>query len=150
MDLDCGHRSRPLRAGFLLGMVLWCMLGCTQATLTLYVTIAPDANFDYPVAMSVVIVYDKAIQEKLLAISAEEWLKQRKQFVRDHRNEISEEYWELLPGQQILPIIRELRPNPVQGIIYAWYRSPGAHRYLFDPERAHSVEFGPKSIYVSP
>lgn len=119
---------------------------CAPPVLRLSFNVDPDANANSPVTLSVVIVYEAPVIEKLQALSAKQWFQQREQFLRDHPKELEEVLWEFVPGQQIPPFSRKLKAQPKQGVIFANYRSPGTHRYLFEPGRATQLMLGQKAL----
>jgi type VI secretion system protein len=122
--------------------------GCAPFTLKVKVTIESDANSNAPVMLSVLVVYKRDVLEKLQAISAKQWFQKREQFLRDHPKDIEEVVWEFVPGQLAPPFSRDVRWNAVQGVIFANYRAPGDHRYLFDPRGTTQITCGQKALTV--
>jgi type VI secretion system protein len=104
----------------------------------LEVTISKRLNNNAPVAVEVVIAYDKALYEQLLKTDAKTWFAQRDQFVRDHANGrrlFDSWYREWVPGQAVAAIPLEYRIGARGGLIFISYATSGDHRQTFDPER---------------
>ena len=131
--------------------LLLCLSGvalpaCAPPAMRLSFNVDPDANNNSPVSISVIVAYEAPVVEKLLALSAKQWFQQREQFLRDHPKDIEEALWEFIPGQQIPPFQKKLKTTPKQGVIFANYRSPGTHRYLFEPGRPTQLMLGQKGL----
>jgi type VI secretion system protein len=123
---------------------------CAPGLLKATISVDPEANGNTPVSLSVIVVYEKAVVPKLMELSAKQWFQQREQFLRDHPKEMEENLWEFVPGQQVPPFNRKLKKAPKQGIIFANYRSPGTHRYLFDASRTAQLTLGQKGLALPP
>lgn len=122
--------------------------GCAPGAFTLKITVDPAANNNYPVMLSVLVIYDKALVTKLQEINARQWFAQRDQFLRDYGKRVSEDFFEFVPGQPVNPVERTLKVAAAGGLVYANYRSPGTHRYTFDPTRTQRVTLGPKGVNI--
>jgi type VI secretion system protein len=103
-------------------------------TLDLEVHIADMANQDNPVAMDVILVYDEDLLKKLLQLSAKEWFEQKAQFKKDYPEDSGFEVWERewIPVANTYQEHLSLRGGAVGGIIFAGYRTDGAHRYRLE------------------
>jgi type VI secretion system protein len=120
--------------------------GCGADTLRLNLIVESEANTNSPVTISAVFVYSGKLLPKLEEMTAAQWFQKREQFLRDYPKDIEEVYWEFIPGQQVPKVERPLKKSALQGILFANYRSPGAHRYLFDPKRAQEWICGSREI----
>jgi hypothetical protein len=110
---------------------------------------AETANQNQPVAMDVLLVYNKQLLQELLKMSASDWFDKRDQIKRDDPkgDALSAWSWEWVPGQ------RELVELPLQakaraGIIFARYFSRGEHRARIDPHTSITVELLDKDFSV--
>lgn len=124
-------------------------LGCAPGMFSMKITVDPVANANYPVALSVLVLYDKAPLAKLQEMNARQWFTQREQFLRDNAKTVSEDYFEFVPGQVVPPLKRPLKDKTTLGLVFANYRTPGAHRYTFDPSHDNRVTLGQKGVSVS-
>lgn len=131
--------------GGLLGGLLG---GCAPFSLNLKFSVEADANANSPVMISVVVIYKKDALEKLQTLNAKQFFKQREQVLRDFPKDVEEQMWEYIPGQQVPPFRRGVRWNVVGGLIFANYRSPGDHRYVFDPRNETKITCGSKDLVL--
>jgi type VI secretion system protein len=123
-----------------------CAAGCSGTTLRVNIVVEPEANSNSPVVMSAVFIHSQAMVGKLQDLTAAQWFAKREQMLRDFPRDVEELYWEFVPGQQVPQIQKTMRRTPVLGLLFANYRSPGAHRYLFDPKRAQEWICGLREI----
>jgi type VI secretion system protein len=103
--------------------------------LPMHVIVAPDANEDSPVAVDVVVVYDRKMLDELLKLSAAQWFAAKAQFVADHDRRIAVQGWEWVPGQKVQPISIEYRPGAKEVVVFADYHTDGAHRVVVQPQQ---------------
>jgi len=120
--------------------------GCGGVTLRVNIVVEPEANTNSPVVMSAVFVHSKPMLGKLQEMTAAQWFQKREQLLRDHPKDLEEISWEFVPGQQVPPFEQKLRGRALQGILFANYKSPGAHRYFFDPKRPQDWACGLREI----
>lgn len=120
--------------------------GCGGVTLRVNIVVEPEANTNSPVVMSAVFVHSKPMLGKLQEMTAAQWFGKREQLLRDFPRDVEELYWEFVPGQQVPRVEKSLRRTPLLGLLFANYRSPGAHRYLFDPKRTQEWICGLREI----
>jgi type VI secretion system protein len=99
------------------------------------VTVSPEANEDSPVAVDVVVVYDRKLVDELLKMPASQWFAGKAQFLADHDRKIAVQGWEWVPGQKVEPITLEYRPGAQQVIVFADYHTDGAHRAVVPPQQ---------------
>lgn len=126
------------------------LCGCGSRALRMQMTIAADANGNAPVILSVVFVKSPALQQKVLELSAKQWFAKREQLLRDNRREITESYYEFVPGQQVPQLDYKIASGVSQGILFVNYSGAAPHRYVFETARPVQVSFGPRSVTLTP
>ncbi|MCY1033892.1 hypothetical protein OV207_20735 [Corallococcus sp. BB11-1] len=99
------------------------------------VFIDPDANDDTPVALSLVLVYEPNLTQRLRGLTADQWFDTREQILRDGHGKLDEIVWEFIPGQELPEYTRPLRPQPATGLLFVRYVRGGLEPYPFIPER---------------
>ena len=99
------------------------------------VQISPDLNQSSPIALEIVVIYDKKVLETLRQMPAREWFEQRAQILRDHQGGLRTWGFEWVPGQEVEPLALRYDVGAKQGVIFADFFSPGPHRLLVDPHR---------------
>ncbi|KAA0677852.1 hypothetical protein DS843_22320 [Roseomonas genomospecies 6] len=111
--------------------------------------VAPTANDTTPVAIDLVAVRDKALVDKLGALTAAEWFAQRDQSMRDHPATLGVTSWELVPGQTLKA---DLPPGePAWAIlVFANYSTPGPHRLRVPDTRTLTLTAGDKDVELVP
>lgn len=114
------------------------------------VTIASDANGNAPVILSILFVKNPALLRQVIELSAKQWFAKREQFVRDHRREIDESYYEYVPGQVLQPIEFKVSSKASQGVLFVNYSGAGPHRYVFDTTKPVQISFGSRGVALSP
>ena len=117
--------------------------------LTINVKIGQDSNDNSPLAMSVVLVYDKDLQKTVAAMDAKQWMQARKQFLKDHGEYRHEALFEFAPGMTVKPIVRTVREGAAKGFIFVSYKAVGVWRYEFDPDKQVRVNFGKETMTVA-
>lgn len=95
----------------------------------------PEINQNSPVAVEMVVVYDKDLLEALLAKGARDWFRDREQIRKDHPGDkdFISMSWEVVPGQSLPVQELSFGSGARGGIVFADYFSQGAHRARFDP-----------------
>jgi type VI secretion system protein len=130
-------------------LLLWAAIGCTH-TQHVKVTISTDANNNSPVIFSVVLPRNQGAMKKLLDLTAKQWFAQREQLLRDYRGDITETYYEFVPGQSVPELTQKVGRSVHQGILFVNYQTAGAHRYTFDANAPLKVSFGQRSVSFGP
>ncbi len=98
--------------------------------------ISDELNNDHPVAVELVVVYDKAVEEVLLKLTGASWFAQREQYLRDFSGEKLQTWkWEWTPGQVTEPQKFRYSVGALSTIIFASYASPGNHRARVEPNK---------------
>lgn len=135
--------------------LLLLLAGCNawRATKSLFggnfpveVTITRTVNQESPIAVQLVIVYDKAVLDQLVTLSARDFFEQREQLARDLEGKADlSNHWEWVPwvpgepGTLELNIPYHLGANAA--VFYADYFSPGHHRLLADIHKPICLRF---------
>jgi len=123
---------------------------CDKSKLELWVHVSPTANNNNPVAVDLVLVRDKKLQQELMKMSASEWFERRHQIQLDYPKEtdLDAGSWEWVPGQTVqleqIPVRREI----VGGVIFARYFTQGPHRVILDPRKHILIKLGEHDITV--
>jgi type VI secretion system protein len=120
--------------------------------ITVATKIDPRANQDNPIAVELVIVYDKKLLEQLLALPAREWFKRREQIRRDYPDDegFVSWKWEWVPGQEVPPQELSFGVGVRGGIVYADYLTEGDHRARIDPHQSFTLILGEKELATEP
>jgi type VI secretion system protein len=132
-----------------------CVIPARTTHLRLQVSIADDANDDRPIPVDVVFVWDGATAEKLEALPAREWFKQKTQLRQDDPagRTFSVREWEWVPGQTVPDIELAVRPSARKWLraiyVFADYRTDGAHRVKVEPGAA-SLALLKEELRVAP
>ena len=113
------------------------------------VTVAPTANDTTPIAIDLLAVRDKALVDKLGALTAAEWFGQREQAMRDHPTTLGLTSWELVPGQTMR--VEQPQAEPAWAIlVFANYATPGPHRLRVPDTRTLTLTAGDKDVELVP
>ena len=116
--------------------------------LPIQVFVASDVNQNSPVAVELVIVYNKKFLDKLLEMSAKDWFERRVQMARDFPKAFKSQAWEWVPGQEVDPIEMSVKRGARAGVAFADYFSAGPHRIQFDPHKPLRLELRDDEIYL--
>jgi hypothetical protein len=98
------------------------------------VAVQPAANDEYPLAMTVLYVYDEETFNKLLGLSAQQWFEGRAQIEESYhdRGAIEAFDWEWVTGADTTVRI-PYRATAVGAIVFANYFKEGLHRTRVEP-----------------
>lgn len=116
--------------------------------LPMHVVVAPDANEDSPVAVDVVVVYERKLVDELLKLSAAQWFDAKAQFIADHGNRIAVQGWEWVPGQKVERIILDYRAGAKEVVIFADYHTEGAHRVVVQPQQPFRLVLAERDLVL--
>jgi type VI secretion system protein len=154
---------RPCRASvFAVAFVTAALLSACSVTkkvrsafggdLPMQVTVAQQANENSPVAVDVVVVYDRKLVDELLKMPASQWFapKVKQQFLADHARKVEVRGWEWVPGQKVDRIPLEYRAGAQQVIIFADYHTDGAHRLVVPPQQPFHLLLAEREIKLEP
>lgn len=114
--------------------------------------VAPDANDDTPFALELVAVSDDDVLKKLQELTAAQWFDPQANWRRDYPQAIQTWYYELTPDRhwplaQPLPFAR----RPARALLlFANYKTPGAHRLRLESFKKARVLFAASGISVDP
>lgn len=113
--------------------------------------VAPKANLNHPVAIDLLVIYNRALFADLLKVPASEWFEKRNQYKLDYPSALQIWEWELVPAQVVpffkLPI--ETR-RAVGALIFANYVTPGMHRARIDPYEGVVIRLQELEFTLSP
>lgn len=108
---------------------------------SIQVSIAEDVNQNSPVAVDLIVVYNKKILDKLLEKSAREWFAGRDQFERDFPKGFQFKSWEWVPGQEVEQIEMPIKSGAKTAVVFADYFTAGQHRAVVDPRKPLRLRF---------
>jgi len=119
---------------------------------TVQVDADPEINQNSPVAVEMLVIYDKALLEALLAKTAREWFQSREQVFKDHPGDKAfvATSWEVVPGQSLPAQEVSFGTGARGGIVFADYFSEGAHRARFDPHQSVRIHLQDKDFSLEP
>ncbi len=151
-----GRHSERSVLSWLFGLTCFLALVLTACgggpeSLRLTVQAEQEANGDAPVSLTVLVIYNEHLFDKLSEYSAAQWFEQAVQFERDNPDRIQFDYltWELMPGQKLKETTMKLQGKECEGLVFANYLSPGAHRARFNPERRILITLDLTDVRVS-
>lgn len=131
-----------LGGALLLGVLVLQGCGTVRAVKSLFggifpveVRISSDLNRTSPLALDIVITYDKKVLAKLREMPARDWFEKRTQILRDHEGALQAWPFEWVPGQEVEPLALRYEIGADRAVVFADYYSPGPHRLLVDPHR---------------
>ncbi|HAI69705.1 MAG TPA: type VI secretion protein [Gammaproteobacteria bacterium] len=135
-------------------ILLLLLLGCSKSivqTKLITFDVNLNANNNSPIALDVVILYDEALVEQLISLSAKQWYEKREQFKRDYPAILHTWEWEVVPGQ-VIPFFKipENTKKAKGALIFANYHSPGLHRARIDPYQGVIVRLLEYEFVVQP
>ncbi len=105
------------------------------------VSVASDVNQSSPLAVDVVIVSNKKILEKILAMPAADWFKGREQFALDYPKGYKAMSWEWVPGQDVGLLQIPYKSGVKAVVVFADYFAPGQHRARINHRKPTRVIF---------
>lgn len=109
------------------------------------------ANFNHPIAMDLLIIYDEELLKKLSELTATDWFKQRSQFKEDNSTTLSTWEWELVPGQKNFSFRMPSNTKEAQGVLlFVHYKGEGEHRKSLDSEPLVTVRLEEEKVVVQP
>lgn len=108
-----------------------------------------DANGNRPVAVDLVIVYDRGMIGALSGLTAAEWFDRKDQFGRDFENGFAVMGWEMVPENSLPETtigegqLKNAEGETAQaGFLFARYATPGAHRARLESRSGLRVTLG--------
>lgn len=111
-----------------------------------------DVNGNSPLAVHLLIIYDKEVLEQISKLTAERYFETETQIRSDNPEKIQFITWEIVPGQSVDEQDIILKKAMGEGaLIFARYHSIGDHRAALADDREiiinlHNVEFDVKKI----
>jgi len=157
---DCRWVKRYSRALILI-LMLSCLTACGIGAraralmgqkMRVQVQVADAVNQQNPVALDLVLVYDKKLLKELLKLSAADWFDKRAQLRRDYPDGQGFEAWgwEWAPGQNVPLQKMPLKPKAKGGLIFVNYFSPGEHRARIQPNKSIQIDLRETDFAVRP
>ena len=116
------------------------------AELDFHAHVAPNANMNNPVAVEVILVYDKKLADTLEKTNAKDWFMNRDQFKRDHAKDFDSWYWEWIPGQKVKDSRLPLKAKTKVTLVFANYLVPGDNRAKVDPYHNITINLGEREF----
>jgi type VI secretion system protein len=110
------------------------------------------ANQNNPIAVEVVVVYDKALLQELLKLPAAKWFAQREQYKKDHPDDedFVSWYWEWVPGQEVKTQEISFGTGARAGLVFADYLTGQENRVRFDPHQDVRIHLQEEGFTVEP
>jgi len=114
------------------------------------VFVSEKVNQNNPIALDLLIVYDKDLLSLIFEMTSKEWFARREQIKRDFPEKTGFEswIWEWVPGQKIPVQKLPLRPPAVGGVIFANFYSQGIHRFRINPFKNIAIHLGEEGFFV--
>jgi type VI secretion system protein len=142
------------RCGWLGVLVL---VACSEVMVkTQFLVLAVDehANWNHPIAVDLVLIYDEALLEEIVKLSASEWFTQRAQLKQDYPISLATWEWELVPAQSS-PAVLSFQMPPERkeakaALFFANYLTPGSHRVRIDAMTSVKVHLQEQAMVVQP
>jgi type VI secretion system protein len=145
----CRARARSIRLGAValalaLQVLALATTGCgliaktrrlTGGRLPVQIALSDQLNQNSPVAVDLVVVYDKKFLARLEELSARDWFEKRDQFLRDYPDAFESWLWEWTPDQEAQSRELDVKIGAKGGVVFADYFSPGQHRAFFNPHK---------------
>lgn len=103
-----------------------------------------------PVAVDLVVAYEKAFADTLASMPAEEWFDRRSDLEMQYANSFERDGWEWAPGQRIPTQRLAVRYGAEAAYIFANYQSPGVHRVEVPPYTSVQLILRRNDVVVQP
>jgi type VI secretion system protein len=120
-----------------------------RGTVTLQVVVAEELNRRSPVAVELVVAYDRKVLAQLQSMTAAQWFAQREQLIQQYGQRprsLDAWPWEWVPGQVVPRQKRRYRVGVAGAVIFANYFAPGDHRAIVDPFAPILLELQPTTL----
>ncbi|PWT90875.1 MAG: hypothetical protein C5B56_04715 [Proteobacteria bacterium] len=146
--------NRRLLMQFLLAAAFLSLTsGCRKARIIcLRTEVVSAANQNQPVAVDVLLVRDKDLIKKLMAMPASDWFEKRAQIMRDYPDpkELVVFHREWVPGQVVPCSSLALKPMPRATILFAHYFGKGDHRARLINGKSAAIHLGEEDVEILP
>jgi type VI secretion system protein len=110
-----------------------------------------DANNDSATSVDVVVAYDETLFKEILALPADKYFAQAKQYKRDYPQALDIFHWEVVPGQLLLSERLHYRKSyPAGGVMFARYIAPGDHRRRLGGDQYLEVHLKKDGYEITP
>lgn len=118
---------------------------------TVYFEVDENLNNDAPVTVNIVIAHNEKLLTDLMTMTASQYFEKKAQIQRDNAKNLDIYHYDIIPGQVLGA--QTIRPKKSTGkgiLIFARYASPGDHRQNVGPDRAITLQMGPKDFQIVP
>jgi len=137
-----------------LGLAALAVSGCASdpkiSVSSLEISPEADANLNNPVALDLVLVFEKDALGQVSSMTAGQWREQRDQLALAFPTGLKVVPFEVAPGQQLLRYsLSSSERNAIGAFVFADYATPGAHRSRVDRFAAIDVKLGQRDFTVS-
>lgn len=149
------------RQCFSLLIILTFFTGCSRIGSTLFeeedwefideltLVAAPNMNNKTALKVDVVIVKDERIVEQVSALTAHQYMKQRKQLKYDHPQGIKIKSFEMIPGTSVILPLKYQKSEVVAGFIFADYHNQKTNRWKIFSSDCVKVELLDRTIKIT-
>jgi type VI secretion system protein len=151
-------KSHPL-AAFVAALALLALSACGGnrpsffgGDIKVAATVDPGANQNNPIAVELVVVYDKDLLQELLKLNARQWFQKREQYKKDHPDDedFISWYWEWVPGQEVLSKDISFGTGARGALVFADYVTGQDNRARFDPHQDVRIHLQEEGFTVEP
>jgi type VI secretion system protein len=151
-------KSHPL-AAFVAALALLALSACGGnrpsffgGDIKVAAMVDPGANQNNPIAVELVVVYDKDLLQELLKLNARQWFQKREQVKKDHPDDedFISWYWEWVPGQEVLPKEISFGTGARGALVFADYVTGQDNRVRFDPHQDVRIHLQEEGFTVEP
>jgi type VI secretion system protein len=120
--------------------------GTGQGKFTMQVTVVPGANNDSPIAVDLVMIFDKKLVKQIEAMPTKDWFDRRMQIARDFERKLDIASWEWVPGTQTGPIAIGIKQKVYGAFIFANYQNGTENRAPVDVTSPVAITLGTANL----
>lgn len=118
---------------------------------TVYFEVDENLNNDAPVTVNIVIAHNDKLLSDLLTMTASQYFEKKEQIQRDNADNLDIYHYDIIPGQVLgAKTIRAQKSTGKGVLVFARYASSGKHRQRVGPDRAITIQMGPKDFRIIP
>ncbi len=115
------------------------------------VSVDKRLNEDFPVAVDLVVVYDRNLLEELQAFDAATWFEtEREQYLNGVDSRLEIRSWEWVPDREVETQTVSHRQGARAGVVFAHYFGEGEHRVTVEPLKHFHLDLGETDFMVRP
>ncbi len=148
------HRFRSLRFGIILATMSLTLSACSfmpshVGMSSAQLSVTDKANDGKPLNVDFVAVRNDKLVKKIEALSASQWFEQKQQLLKENHDNLIVWPVKMLPGSQITVKNVPISGKPADSLIlFAGYKSKGAHRLILNDIRHPKLEFRDDDVYL--